>query len=302
MQDATGQEDGISSFLVGKRAGSAGDSFVALVNLANMSGRLFYRRDNLLRGIKDVVGGNQAQSTFIQSLLASLDVIALQTNYQRNADMSFASGLDNAVCDDIAVHNSAENIDQDALDVLVAQNDSKGCGDLLLTGAPSHVQEVGWFAASKLYDVHRRHGQSCSIDEAGNVAIQPDIIQAMLGSRDFAGILLGNVAHGHDAGLTVKSIIIEIELCVEGEQLAFGRHHERIDLYHGAIAFDKKFVEIGEEFGRVIHQRTGEAQRGSNITGLIRHKPQSWIHADANDLLRSFSATASMSTPLQCSR
>ena len=58
----------------------------------------------------------------------------------------------------------------------------------------------------------------------------------MLGSGDFARVLLGHVAHGDDFGLPVEGVVVEIELRVEREQVALRRHDERIDLHHGTIA------------------------------------------------------------------
>ena len=248
--------------------------------------RFLDRRDDLLCGIEDVVGGNEREAAFGESLLASLDVVAFETNDERNADVGFAGGIDDPMGDDVAVHDAAENIDQDAFDVLVAEDDSKGCGDLFLAGSASHIEEIGRLAARILDDVHRRHGQPRAVDQAGDIAIKSDIVEAVLGSRHFAGILLRHVAHRDDLGLPVKGVVVEVELGVEGEQLAFRRHDERIDFHHGTIALNEKLVEVREELGRLVHQRTGEAESRGNLARLIGHEPESRIHADTEDLFR----------------
>ena len=51
-------------------------------------------RDHLLSSVQDVVGGSERHSAFGESLLASLDVVALEPNDERNADMGFAGSFD----------------------------------------------------------------------------------------------------------------------------------------------------------------------------------------------------------------
>ena len=89
-----------------------------------------------------------------------------------------------------------------------------------------------------------------------------------------------------DVGMPVESVVVEIEFRVESEQLAFRRHDERIDFYHGTITLHEELEEIAEELGRLVHQRTGQPESGGDVARLVGHEPKSGIHADAKDFFR----------------
>ena len=101
-----------------------------------------------------------------------------------------ARGGDDAVGDHVAVHDAAEDVDQDALHLRVAEDDLEGRGDLLLGGAAADVEEVRGLAAVELDDVHGGHGEAGAVHQAGDVAVELDVVEPVLGGRDFGGILL----------------------------------------------------------------------------------------------------------------
>ena len=52
-----------------------------------ISSGLFDGGNDLLRGVKDIVGGCQFEAAFGQSLFPRLDVVAFQANNERDADL-----------------------------------------------------------------------------------------------------------------------------------------------------------------------------------------------------------------------
>ena len=79
----------------------------------------------------------------------------------------------------IDAQNAAKNIDQHGTHTLVAQQNFKGVRYLLRICAAAHIQKVGRHAARVFDDVHGGHGQPGAVDQAGNIAIELDVIQVV---------------------------------------------------------------------------------------------------------------------------
>ena len=92
----------------------------------------------------------------------------------------FFAACDHAIGQRIHAQDAAENIDQHRLHVLIAEQDFERMGDLLSVRAAAHVEKVRRHAASVFDDVHGRHRQAGAIHHAADVAIQLDVVQAVL--------------------------------------------------------------------------------------------------------------------------
>jgi hypothetical protein len=128
-----------------------------------------------------------------------------------------ARGGHDAISDDIAVHDAAEDIDENAADVWIGQDDLKGGGNLFLRRAAADIEEVRGPAAVVLDDVHGGHGQAGAIDQAGDVPIKTDVVEIVLAGRDFAWIFFGFVAQCRDLRLPKERVVVEVEFRVERE-------------------------------------------------------------------------------------
>ena len=69
-------------------------------------------------------------------------------------------------------------------------------------------------------DVHGAHGQTRTIDEASDVAVQTHVRQAKLAGPDFRRIFFGGIKHGRDRLLAERRVVIEVELGIDGKHLA----------------------------------------------------------------------------------
>src|SRR6201747_1616837 len=116
---------------------------------------VLHRLDDLLRRVGKVAGGEDGQAAVGEDLLAELDIGAFQAHHQRHGERDFLRGGDDALRDDVAFHDAAEGVDQDALHIGIADDDLERLGHLLLGGAAADVEEVGRRAAIELDDVHR---------------------------------------------------------------------------------------------------------------------------------------------------
>src|SRR5690606_16168629 len=119
-----------------------------------------------------------------------------------------------------AVHDAAEDVDEDALDGGIGEDDAEGFGHRLLAGAAADIEEVGGLAAFELDGVHGGHGEAGAVDEAADVAIEGDVGEAHAAGAHLGGILRGGVEELLDVLVAEGGVVIEVELGVDGEDLA----------------------------------------------------------------------------------
>src|SRR5581483_9833938 len=162
------------------------------------SGGAFHRFDNLLRGIVEIVGGGDIETGLGDDLLAEFDIGALKPHDERHLEPDFLHRSDDPFGDDVAFHDAAENIDEDALHVRVGSDDLEGGGNLFLRSPAADVEEVGRRHAVKLDDVHGRHGKAGTVDHAADRAVEGDVIQVVFRRLDLLLIFLGQIAQRDD--------------------------------------------------------------------------------------------------------
>ena len=161
-----------------------------------------------------------ARPEFAQDLLAEIDVGALEPHHQRHGDVDLARRGHDALGDHVAAHDAAEDVDQDALDLGVGQQQLERRAHALLGGAAADVEEIGRRAAVQLDDVHGRHGQAGAVDHAADVAVQLDVVQLVAAGLDLVRVLLVEVAQLDHLGLAVERVGVEVHLGVERDQVA----------------------------------------------------------------------------------
>lgn len=136
-----------------------------------------------------------------------------------------------------------------------------------------------------LDDVHRGHREAGAVDEAGDVAVEGDVGEAELRGLDFLGVLFVEVAEGDDVRVTEERVVVEGDLRVEREELAFGGHEEGVDLDHGAILFPVELVEFGDERHALLKELTGEAEAEGDLAGLEGLQADGRVDVDLEDFL-----------------
>src|SRR6266702_7690002 len=131
---------------------------------------------DLLRGVVEIVGRHHVQAGFTDDLLAELDIGAFEADHQRHAETRFTHRRRDAFGDDVALHDTTEDVDENALHVRVGGDDLEGGRDLLLAGAAADIEEVCRRHAVELDDVHRRHGEAGAVDHAADIAVEGDVV------------------------------------------------------------------------------------------------------------------------------
>ena len=67
-------------------------------------------------------------------------------------------------------------------------------------------------------NIHCSHGETGTVDETSDTAVEFDEVQVVLLSLDLRGFFLRNIAERKDVLLTELSVVIESELCVHTTQ------------------------------------------------------------------------------------
>jgi hypothetical protein len=83
-----------------------------------------------------------------------------KAHHQGHLQADRLHGGEHAARDDVALHDPAEDVDEDALHVRVGRDDLEGRRDLLLARAAADIEEVRRLLAVELDDVQGRHGEA----------------------------------------------------------------------------------------------------------------------------------------------
>src|SRR5262245_49154204 len=135
-----------------------------MCNCVSMSSSAADLGHDLLRSVREIVGRDHSKSGTAQNLLAELDIGAFEPYDQRYRQVHFTDRGDDAFGDDVATHDAAEDVDQNAFHIRTTQDDLEGFGNLLLRCAAADIEEVGRFLTIELDDVHGCHGKAGAVD------------------------------------------------------------------------------------------------------------------------------------------
>ena len=124
-------------------------------------------------------------------LLAEIDIGAFEPHHQRHLQADFLHRGDDAFGDDVASHDAAEDVDQDALHIGIGGDDLERRRDLFLGGAAADVEEVRRRLAIELDDVHGRHGKAGAVDHAADGAVERDVVEIVFRRLDLLGVFFG---------------------------------------------------------------------------------------------------------------
>src|SRR5579872_6738864 len=90
---------------------------------------------DLLGGIIEIVRRQHIETGLANNLLAGIDIGAFKTHHQWHLEADFPNGCDHALGNDVALHDAAEDVDQNALHIGIGGDDLEGGRDLFLAGA-----------------------------------------------------------------------------------------------------------------------------------------------------------------------
>ena len=81
-------------------------------------------RNDFLGGIGQIGGGSKIESAILEQLPPLGDIRSFQSDDERNGGLYFLEGGDDRVGNDIALHDAAENVDENRLYAGIRQEDA----------------------------------------------------------------------------------------------------------------------------------------------------------------------------------
>ena len=238
-----------------------------------------------MRGVVEVVGGGDVKIGLADDLLAEIHIGAFEPHHQRHRQPYLLDRRDHAFGDDVAFHDAAENIDQNALHLGIGSDDLEGGRNLLLAGTAADVEKVGRRLAVEPDDIHRRHGQPGAVDHAADGAVQRDVVELVFRRLDLLLILLAEVAQGHDVGMAEERVVVEADLGIEADELVALGDDERIDLEQAHILGDERGVELRHHCRGLLGEIVPQPQRLRQQAPVMGHDPRGGIDRESHDLL-----------------
>ena len=183
-----------------------------------------------MRGFPEIRRDVHLQPRCEENLPPLFRIGALEANDHGQGDADLFRGLDHAIGDPFTPHDASENIDKNAFDFSVLEEDAKPGRHGLFGGASAHVQKVGGFRAGQLDHVHRGHGQPRAVHHAPDIPVQFHVIE-IIGTRfDFKRLFLVQVTKRLHVLMLVQRVVVEGDLPVECDELFVRGNHQRIDL------------------------------------------------------------------------
>ena len=172
-----------------------------------------------LRAVGHVVGRGHRQPDSARSFLPSSTLVpSRRTTSGTFRPTSFTAAM-TPVGDGVALHDAAEDVDEDPLHLRVGGDDLERRGHLLGGGAAADVEEVRRLAAVVLDDVHGRHRQAGAVDHAADVAVELDVGEVVLLGLDLRRILLVEVAQRLQLLVAVERVVVEVDLASSASTL-----------------------------------------------------------------------------------
>src|SRR5699024_8682538 len=158
-----------------------GSSLLSGCERGGLVGSLVHGSDN----------GDQRVVRLRQDAPPLLDVVAVETDHQRLVGRvaQLAQGADDAVGHRVTGGDAAADVDEDTLDLRVAQADVQTVGHDLRRGAATDVQEVGGRDPAVVLarvgdDVQGRHDQAGTVTDDTDLAVELDVVQIQLAGLD----------------------------------------------------------------------------------------------------------------------
>merc|ERR1719400_2187508 len=226
---------------------------------------------SFLGSVIQIRGRDDLEARVCDDLLGIVNIRSLQPHDQGDLELDALAGVDDAIGDRGAVHDATKHIHQDGFHPLVFSDDAESLPHLIFLDIATHIKEVGRLATIKLDDVHSRHGQSGTIHQASNVAIQLHIVEVVTGGINLPGVQLRSVLHVKDGLLPERGVVIKAKLGIGGVYLPLRCLCQWVDLQLKTVYVEEHGVQILYLLSTLGHQLPLEAQELSQLGGhLVR--------------------------------
>jgi hypothetical protein len=138
----------------------------------------------------------------------------------------------------------------------------------------------------QLDEIHGRHRQSGTVDHAGDVAIEGDIVQIVLTRPPLHRVLLAGIAQRRQLRVAEQGARVDVDLGIERDQRAGLGDDQRVDLDQTQILLHVEAIERlhqGLELGEL---RSGKSEPEADLARLEALQAGGRVDGDGEDLFR----------------
>src|SRR5829696_7750508 len=209
---------------------------------------------------------------------ALLDVVAVEPDDQRLRGLvaQVLQGRDDAVGHGVAGGDATEDVDEHALHRRVGQDDVQAVAHDLGRGAATDVEEVGRLDAAELLagvrdDVQGAHDQAGTVADDPDLALELDVVEALLLRRGLQRVRRGGVLEGGVLGLPEVGVLVEGHLGVQREDRAVRRLGQRVHLDQRGVLLREDLPQLRGDGDHLVPHLRGEASRVDDLgrRGLV---------------------------------
>src|SRR3954447_15257368 len=222
-----------------------------------------------------------------------LHVVAVQPDDQRLAGLvaELAERCDDAVGDGVTGGDPTEDVDEDALDGGVGQDDAQPVRHDLGRGATADVEEVGRPHPAELLagvgdDVQGAHHQAGTVADDPDLALELDVVEVLGLGRGLQRVGGGGVLEGLEV-VPEGGVLVEGHLGVQREDRAVGRLGQRVDLDQGGVLLGEDVPQLDGDGDHLVPHLGGEAGGVGDLRGLLLVHTDRGVHGDPGQGLRT---------------
>lgn len=234
----------------------------------NLQCYLLNGSNGLLSSIIEVGSRDDSEARVLKHLNTLSDVGTLKTNNKGNLEVEVTSSSNDTFSNDIALHDTTEDVDEDSLDLGIRGEDLESLLDLLGGSTTTDIEEVSGGTTVELNNIHGSHGETSTVHHAADVTIETDVVEVEEGSSDFTRVLHGGITESEDLLLAESSVIIEVDLGIDAVALAVS-NNEGVDLDLSSIKSDEHLVEVLELLHGVSLDGILKAEDVSSLGDLL---------------------------------
>ena len=170
----------------------------------------------------------------------------------------------------LATGDTAEDVDQDALHLLVEVDHFQRRRHHVGVGAAADVEEVGRAAADLVDDVEGAHRQPGAVGDDADRAVETDVLQVVLACQLLTLVELFRRPVLVPLGMAERGVVVEADLGVEGVHPTVGPQDQRVDLGEIAVALGEASVQLDQDLGGAVDCSPGSTWRRRTAGG---HRP-----------------------------
>ncbi len=222
------------------------------------------------------------------------DVGAFESDDEGDFEADGFGGSNDAACDFVALHDSAKDVDEDAFDVGIGEDDLECFCDGFFGCGAADVEEVGGFTSVELDDVHGGHGETGAVDEAADGSVELDVGETEFVGFEFGRVFLSGVEEGLDVLVSEKRVVVEGHFGVDGHDLTIGEvfggfgGDKGIDLDHVGVFGDKEPGEFHHDGGGLGDLLADEAELEGDGSGFVTLESHEGVDVPADNFFGCF--------------